>query len=224
MAACNPSNNDNQHQHNFVHWCMPSTPYATHMLPLQTCPMRSDIDFFHALRAQYKEKTGRYKSILSFKKPIAIRFVKFRLFHRRLVDIQEIDAIPPESEKDEYEYSPMPADTIPPIGPKLLMHFFLHPDHAAVRPILLANIPKRKKDELVPCPVAGSSMGWGIDITTGVDQLKLFGICFVGTLVSTIFGIVWAIVRKDIQGGFAVSGFMLTVAVTMIGSLKALDL
>jgi hypothetical protein len=223
-GSCDSQTNTAQHHHNFIHFCIPSTRYATYMSPLQACLMRSDIAFFKALQALYKQSTAHYKRVLSFKKPIALRFVKFRLYDRLLVDIHEIDAIPPESEKHEYDYSPMPADTIPPIGPNLLMHFFLHPDHAAMKPILLSNIPKRKKDRLEPCPIAGSSMGWGIDVITGLNQFKLFGLCFLGAFASIAFGLAWAIVKRDIQGGFAVAGFMLTLAVTATGSLRALDL
>jgi hypothetical protein len=117
----------------------------------------------------------------------------------------------------------MPADTIPPIGPNLMMHFFTHPEEAASHSVILQCIPKRKIDKLEPCPIAGSSTGWGIDIVTGIDQFKLFCLGFLGSLMSVVFGITWAVVKSDIQGGFAVAGFMLTLFGFAIASLKALD-
>ena len=116
----------------------------------------------------------------------------------------------------------MPAETIPPIRPNLLMHFFSHPDEAASLPVLLPSIPKRKNDKLQRCPIAGSSTGWGIDVITGADELKFFGLGFLGSLTSVVFGLVWPIGKGDLQGGFAVAGFMLTLMFA-IASLKALD-
>ncbi|KAH8636771.1 hypothetical protein IG631_08606 [Alternaria alternata] len=138
-----------QHKHHFIHWCIPRSRYAVRMSPLQSCQIRSDLDFFKLLIQRYLQSKGRYKMFLSFKKPTALRFVK-------LVDIHTTDDIPPESYKDEYEYYPMPAETVPPIGPNLLMHFFTHPDESPSYPVLLPSIPKRKNDKLEPCPIRGS--------------------------------------------------------------------
>jgi hypothetical protein len=145
------------------------------------------------------------------------------LYHRHLVDIHEIGDIPPESHKDEYDYSPMPAETIPPIGSNLLMHFSTHPHEAASQPVLLPCIPKRKNNRLEPCPIRGSSLGWGLDVITAVDELKLFGLGLLGSLASVIFGLAWAVGKGDIQGGFAVAGFMFALIAFAIASLKALD-
>jgi hypothetical protein len=117
----------------------------------------------------------------------------------------------------------MPAETLPPIGPNLLMHFFMHPEEAVSRSVLLQNIPKRKNDKLEPCSIAGSSTGWGIDIVTCADELKLFGVAFSGTLASVVFGITWAIQMHDLQGGFAVAAFVLALFGFAIASLKALN-
>ncbi|KAH4479190.1 hypothetical protein HBH89_252560 [Parastagonospora nodorum] len=92
----------------------------------------------------------------------------------------------------------MPAEIIPPIGPNLLMHFFMNPEEAVSHSVLLQNIPKRKNDKLEPCPTAGSSTGWGIDIVTCVDEFKLFGVACSGTLASVVFGIAWAIFMHDL--------------------------
>lgn len=34
---------------------------------------------------------------------------------------------------------------------------------------------------------------------TGIDEFKLFALGLIGTLASMIFGIVWSVVRQDIQ-------------------------
>jgi hypothetical protein len=117
----------------------------------------------------------------------------------------------------------MPAETIPPVGPNLLMHFFTHPHEAASQPVLLPCIPKRKNDRLEPCPIRGSIVGWSIDVITGVDELKLFGLGLLGSLASVVFGLAWAVGKSDIQGGFAIAGLMFALSTFTIASLKALD-
>jgi hypothetical protein len=115
----------------------------------------------------------------------------------------------------------MPAETVPPIGPNLLMHFFTHPEEAASHSVLLQCIPKRKTAELEPCQIKGWSTGWGLDLTTGVNELKLFGLGFVGSLASAVFGIAWACIRNDIQSGFTVAGLILTYFVFTVASFKS---
>jgi hypothetical protein len=116
----------------------------------------------------------------------------------------------------------MPADTIPPIGSNLLMHFFTHPEHAPSRPVMLPCIPKRQ-DKLEPCPVRGTSVGWGIDITNGTDHLKLFILGLLACVVSLLFGVVWTVKMHDIQGGFGAARFVFALLGFAVASLKALD-
>ncbi|KAF1959671.1 hypothetical protein CC80DRAFT_466719 [Byssothecium circinans] len=209
--------------HRYIHWCIPWTRYTMRMHSLQTCQIYSDFDFFTALKARYGNSKSRFRHFLSLKKPISLRFVKFQLYHKQLVDIHEAANIPPESRKDEYEYLPMPTETIPPVGSNLLMHFFTHPNDAASRPVLLPSIPKRKRDKLEPCPVRGSSVGWGIDITTGTNELKLFLLGLLACMGSLLFGVVWTVNMGDIQGGFGAAGFMFALLGFTVASLKALD-
>jgi hypothetical protein len=222
--SCTMQTQSGQHNHHFIHWCIPWSRYATRMSHLQSCQIYSDVDFFRALNERYVQSKRRYQALMSFKKPVALRFVKFHLYDRQLVDIHETNDIPPASQKHEYDYSPMPAETVPPIGPNLLMQFFIHPDECASHPFLFPSIPKRKNDRLEPCPIKGSSVGWGIDVITGVDELKLFGLGLLGTLASIVFGIAWSTARKDIQGAFAVAGFTFTLFAFAIASCKALDI
>jgi hypothetical protein len=103
------------------------------------------------------------------------------------------------------------------------MHFFTHPEESASHPVLLPSIPKRKNDKLEPCPIKGSSVGLGIDVTTGVDELKLFSLGLLGTLAGIVFGLGWSLVKEYIQGAFAVAGFLFTFFTFAIAGLKALD-
>jgi hypothetical protein len=117
----------------------------------------------------------------------------------------------------------MPAETIPPVGSNLLMHFFNHPEDASPRPVLLMCMPKRKREKLEPCPIRGSSVGWGIDVTIGTDHLKLFLLGLLACVASLIFGVVWTVRMEDIQGEFGAAGFIFALLGFAVASLKALD-
>jgi hypothetical protein len=164
--SCTIQTQSAQHSHHFIHWCIPWSRYATRMSPLQACHFYPDVDFFRALKLRYSQSKRRYQTLLSFKKPVALRFVKFRLYHRQPVDIHETESIPPESQKHEYDYSPMPAETIPPIGPNLLMHFFTHPDESASHPVLFPSIPKRKKNKLSLLTSLLKAASWDTTVTS----------------------------------------------------------
>jgi hypothetical protein len=62
------------------------------MLSLNPCKIETDIDFFRALHRLYATSTYRYKKILSFKKPVAVRFVKVRL-HSILRNIDAANSV-----------------------------------------------------------------------------------------------------------------------------------
>lgn len=143
------------------------------------------------------------------------------MYRSQLVDISKKDDIPPESKKDEYEYHPMPADLIPPVGPNLLMHLFEHPEDADDTRVLLSRMPKRLRTKLEVCQARGSSIGWGIQLVEGIDQLKLFTFGLAAFFVSLTFGIVWSLVRSDVQGGFAVSAYLFVFFTFTIGTLEA---
>ncbi|KAF2184714.1 hypothetical protein K469DRAFT_178678 [Zopfia rhizophila CBS 207.26] len=111
--TCQRCSGMNTGQHKFIHVCLPHMQYATRMDSLRFCHIRSDSDFFNALRSSYHKSKSNIRMMISLKKPISLNFVKFNLYKRELVDIHITGDIPPETGKDEYEYFPMPADTIP---------------------------------------------------------------------------------------------------------------
>jgi hypothetical protein len=74
--ACTNQNQSGTHVHNFIHWCIPRSQYATRMFPLKACQINGDMDFFRALNKLYRDSSNRIQMLLSFKKPIALRFVK----------------------------------------------------------------------------------------------------------------------------------------------------
>ncbi|KAK0716169.1 hypothetical protein B0H67DRAFT_470937, partial [Lasiosphaeris hirsuta] len=92
-----------------------------------------------------------------------------------ITNIQSKPALPEAAAlRDDYHYEPMPCDTLPPVGPNVLMHFFEHPGHAEVVPVLYRRIPKKLRARLVVCPRAGSAVGWGMQLTEGPDPFLVF--------------------------------------------------
>lgn len=77
-SDCALQSQPGSHVHNFIHWCVPHSQYATLMFPLQCCNIKTDVDFFRALNNLYARSRTRYQALLSFKKPVALRFVKVR--------------------------------------------------------------------------------------------------------------------------------------------------
>lgn len=140
------------------------------------------------------------------------------------MDVQKSPSIPPEQQVgNEYSYDPLPAETNPPIGPNILMHLFEHPEDAEVLPVLFRKIPKKLRDKLEPCPVKGSAVGWGVQYVEGMNWSVLFLCGSLGFAAALVFAVVWSTVRGDIQGGFAIAGFMLAFLGFCLGVARAED-
>lgn len=132
------------------------------------------------------------------------------MYHSQLVDIQKCPDIPTEAQAyDSYSFDPLPAETNPPIGPNLLTHLLEHPEDAEVLPVLYRKIPKKLRAKLQACPKKGSAVGWGIEFVEGLNWFTVFLCGCVGFVVALLSAIIWSVVQSDVQGGFAIAGFML---------------
>ena len=143
------------------------------------------------------------------------------MYRSTLADIRKLDDIPPENLKGEYTYDSMPAETIPPIGPNLLVHLTEHPEEAEYSPVLFRKLPRKLRQRLEACPQRGWRQGWGLRLREGIDWLSLFGCGLVAFLISLVFGIVWAVVQRDVQGGFGMAGMVLSFLFFSIGTVQA---
>lgn len=79
------------------------------------------------------------------------------------------------------------------------------------------KIPKKLRDTLQACPVKGSSVGWGVHFTEGVNWVALFSYGCIGFFFALIFAVAWSIARGDIQSGFAMGSFMVAFLVFCLG-------
>lgn len=132
------------------------------------------------------------------------------MYPSQLVDVQNFPDVPNDPQAfTDYTFDPLPAETNPPIGPRLLAHLLEHPEHAEVLPVLYRKFPKKLRAKLQACPRKGRAAGWGIEFVEGLNWFMVFLCGCVGFTAALISAIVWTVVRDDVQGGFAIAGFML---------------
>jgi hypothetical protein len=197
--------------------------YATKLLQLPVADLKSDSQLFKILRSHYKSMRGRWWSFMSFRTLTSIRFVRFEMYKKsRSVDILKRDDIPP-ADHVEYKYDPVPTDIIPPVGENQLRHFFYNPDHAEDEPACLDRFPKKLKEEFAVCSGKPTGTGWGLHLVDGWDSRKTWIVSFaLFGLGSILWGTLWALFKKSIQDAFAISGFMVALAILTVGFTQAM--
>ncbi|KAK6437956.1 hypothetical protein LTR95_005846 [Oleoguttula sp. CCFEE 5521] len=204
----------------FLLLCVPFKRHATKLAHVPTPTPVSDIDFFRLLRHQYTSIRGRFRRIISLRILAELRFVQFEVFRKDLADVRKYDVIPPVTQKDKYTYNPMPAEFVPPIGKNQLRHLYDHPEDADDQPVCFIRVPRKLHERLVAAPAVGSSEGWGICFIEGISWPKVCGFGLVGVVLSTAFGVLWTVLKDDVQGGFGVASFMLGVLALSVGALQ----
>jgi hypothetical protein len=204
----------------FLLLCIPFKSHANKLFNIDTTtPPSSDVEFFR-LRQKYADNRGRFRNIFSVRALSEIRFVQFEVLRNDLADLQEFDLVPPESQRDNYLYRPMPAKRKPPVGKDIMRHYYDHPEHAAELPVCFSKVPRKLKERLSAAPATGSSEGWGICFVEGVSWTRVCALGFVGFSASLIFAVSWTVVRGDIQGAFGVASYMLGALALGLGALQ----
>ena len=207
----------------FLLLCIPQHQYATKLLQPQISALNSDKEFFQLLRANYQQMRGRMKGALSLKTLRNIKFVQLEMYKSELVDIRKQDDMPPESQKDQYRYNPIPSEMIPPVGENHMLHLINHPTHAEDDGLLLDRIPKKLRERLLVCPSRGTGLGWGIYFIEGwhisVITLVAFAVVLAGSLA---FLICWSVLKHDVQGASGVAAYMMAFLGLAIASVQAL--
>jgi hypothetical protein len=207
----------------FLLLCVPFKSHANKLLNIDTTTSPvSDMAFFHLLRQAYTKSRGQFRSFFSVRALLEIRFVHFDAFRNDLVDVRKYDCILPDTQKDNYVYRALPDEhEPPPIGKNRMRHLYDYPDHAD--DVLLdcfSVVPRKLRERLAVVPGKSRSEGWGICFIEGVSWPRVCALGLAGVLASTIFGVVWTVVQKDIQGGFGVASYMLGVLVLGLGALQ----
>jgi hypothetical protein len=107
---------------------------------------------------------------------------------------------------------------VPVILPSALLADFLDPSEITnlKQTSTLAQLPKRIRGELQAPPDA-QVIGWGLHIQEGWHWPTLYCCFLVMCSFSLLFGITWSVKKNDIQGAYAVSGYVITLGTMFIG-------
>lgn len=207
----------------FLLLCVPHKQYATRLVHLDLRAIVSDQEFFYSLKRNYRSMRGIARSLLSLRTLKKVKFVQFEMYKSELVDIRKVDDLPPVDRRDEYRYRPMPAEHIPPVGERHMMHLCTHPEDAdETQVICLDRIPKKLKERLLVCPSNGTGIGWGVHFVEGWHYTLAWLLAFVTLLVSSlVFLICWAVLRHDLQSASGVAAYMLAFVALCVGTVQA---
>ena len=117
-------------------------------------------------------------------------------------------------------YCATPPDFIPPDSENLLMHLYEHPQDADDDTFCLDRIPKKLRERLVR-PQRGRGVGWGVYFNEGLNLKKMCMFDLLGLLFSALFGAIWSVKRKDVQGEFGVAAFLMAALTFTTGIVQA---
>ncbi|KAB8207929.1 hypothetical protein BDV34DRAFT_191377 [Aspergillus parasiticus] len=196
-----------------------------------------DRQLFHALRQIYYNHRQRLESFWSLRTLHSIHFMRFIYAGNSYIDVRchgEIctpnnpcACIPPPNLVPplgtSYQCHPIPPRQSPPVGPELMMDFFNDPNgRAPGSDLVIQQLPKKMDSELTSDGIEVMT-AWGIFYRESLDWKRIWvalGLAFF--LPSLLYGILWGILRKDIQGAFGVAAWWMTGATIVVGMMGTL--
>ena len=198
----------------FLPLCQNVSIYDKKLSHLSVCGIDSDEKIFRALNDHYRSRFTSWWSFVSFRTLTGIKFVKFELYRKsQSVDVRLKNDVPAPDNPD-YRYAPVPIDLMPPVGEDMLMHLFYNPKCAEDVPACLERFPKKLREKLT-CGEKAVVPGWGLQLEEGVSNRKTAIIYLICVLVSSIWGVLWAVLEHDIQGAFTVSAYVIGITVPL---------
>ncbi|KAF2175152.1 hypothetical protein K469DRAFT_680377 [Zopfia rhizophila CBS 207.26] len=196
--------------------------------------IKSDRALFHFLRESYAQRRSILLSAISLRTISSISLVKFAMdmsarvdIHPHLISCDKISCIcvPPKSKVEpapnsEYRCNPIPAPHIPPIGENYMMHLFSSPGCINSSQVWVYNqFPKRMCGRLMGQPDEPAE-GWGVHFQEGWDWPKIWAVILILFLGgSTLFGVLYAALNKDVQSAFGIASYWITTATILLGYL-----
>ncbi|KAF4234051.1 hypothetical protein CNMCM6457_004200 [Aspergillus fumigatiaffinis] len=194
--------------------------------------IKDDRELFHALRCIYHNHKGRFESFWSLRTIHAIHFMKFTYGGHPYIDVRchnEIcekgkpcNCIPPPRLVPpmgaEYECCPVPPKLSPPVGPQLMVSLFNDPDSIqSGAALIMQQLPKRLNGKLYS-PCFEQEEAWGIYYEEGWNWAKIWLFLAIGFfLPSLVFGVLWGILKRDVQGAFGIASWWMTGATIILG-------
>lgn len=106
----------------------------------------------------------------------------------------------------------------PPVGERLMMDYFTNPEAIApYRMWVLQQLPKRALGEL-QSQSSVLTEAWGIYYKEGWNWVKIWWVIGVGFFTpSLLFGILWGILKKDVQGAFGIASWWMIGSTILLG-------
>jgi hypothetical protein len=123
------------------------------------------------------------------------------------------ECIPPKdrvepSNQAEYRCIPGPPSVWPPVDPQYLAHLFNDPSCVNENDTwILDQLPRRICGELHG-KAGQPAEGWGIYYQEGLNWRIITLTMVVVFILVSLFGVLWAYYKKDIQGAFGVSSYV----------------
>ncbi|KAI3536010.1 hypothetical protein CSPX01_11044, partial [Colletotrichum filicis] len=149
------------------------------------------------------------------------RYVDIRC-HRDLCELgKPCVCIPPTDlvvpKGTEYKCMPIPAKLSPPIGPNLLMDYYSNPnDIPSHSTVVLDQFPKRAcgrlpQDEQI-------IEAWGIHFQEEWNWERIWWLLALSFFPpSMLFGILWGVLKQDLQSAFGIASWWMTGATIVVG-------
>ena len=112
-----------------------------------------------------------------------------------------------------YEYNPCPLKP-PPMPSHIFLHY-LNSSRDYPRSIWSGRLPKKLNESILqsnePLPI-----GWGILIIEGSNKRAVLWITVVIVILSIFASITWTVMKQDIQGGFGLGAWMVSLPSVLI--------
>ena len=199
--------------------CVDEKGYSTGLHHIPVGEIKSDKQLFEELRAKYDSVAASrcMSRWLSSKRLQAIHFVEFALRRKQLVDNIVHDEIPPFEHRG-YDYDPKPADRVPPLGWRYLMHLYEFPEDGDSASLCLKRFPKKLRGQLHCGEQDEENLGWGVYFIEArhVPLVAVFGFLAL-IFCSVLFGILYWHFKHDLSGAFTISGVMSSTLSLFLG-------
>ncbi|MCJ1387086.1 hypothetical protein MMC17_010215 [Xylographa soralifera] len=203
----------------FLLMCVNHSAWACKLIQENASGIASDQQFFRIIRAAHQAGRRNFLSWFRLQKLKSIRSVQFEVFKNYLVAITKVPDYPPPAHIREYK--PCYHSTNPPVGENLLTHYYHHPHDADDALVWFHRIPKKLRQRVVIDSEQRAALGWGMYFVEGFDWTKYWILSILVLLVSSLVGICYSVLADDVQSGFAVASFLMTLFTCLTGTLQS---
>lgn len=93
--------------------------------------------------------------------------------------------------------------------PHIFLHY-LNSKHPHPKSVWLNRLPM-KLNESITCSSDPLPIGWGIHIIEGSNKRALYYCAFLIIVLSLLASLLWAILKDDVQGGFGIGAWIVSV-------------